>query len=122
MAGLRIGSFAFTAAGWPGKFYPKGLPEREYLTYCATKFDTVEIDSTFYRTPALTTVKGWYSKTPKGFLVAAKVPHRITHGKVLVDWGCVVAFTPAAHRCQLRWTLELAAVQHQRKINRTAFD
>jgi uncharacterized protein YecE (DUF72 family) len=82
---LRIGTSAFTAAGWPGTFYPEGLPEREYLTYYATKFDTVEIDSTFYRTPALTTVKGWYSKTPEGFLFAAKVPQRITHEKVLVD-------------------------------------
>ena len=43
------------------------------------------MDSTFYRTPALTTVKGWYSKTPPGFLFAAKVPQRITHEKVLVD-------------------------------------
>jgi uncharacterized protein YecE (DUF72 family) len=85
MAELRIGTSAFTAVGWPGTFYPEGLPEREYLNYYATKFDTVEIDSTFYRSPALTTVKGWYSKTPPGFLFAAKVPQIITHEKVLVD-------------------------------------
>jgi len=85
MPDIRIGTSAFTAAGWPGTFYPKGLPEREYLTFYATKFDTVEIDSTFYRTPALTTVKGWYAKTPPGFLFAAKVPQVITHEKVLVD-------------------------------------
>jgi uncharacterized protein YecE (DUF72 family) len=85
MEDIRIGTSAFTAAGWPGTFYPEGLPEREYLTYYATKFDTVEVDSTFYCTPALTTVKGWYSKTPPGFLFAAKVPQRITHEKVLVD-------------------------------------
>ena len=85
MPDIRIGTSAFTAAGWPGTFYPEGLPEREYLTYYATRFDTVEVDSTFYRTPALTTVKGWYSKTPKGFLFAAKVPQRITHEKVLLN-------------------------------------
>jgi uncharacterized protein YecE (DUF72 family) len=45
MADLRIGTSAFTAAGWPGTFYPDGLPEREYLTYYATKFDTVKMDS-----------------------------------------------------------------------------
>jgi uncharacterized protein YecE (DUF72 family) len=82
---IRLGTSAFTAAGWPGTFYPEGLPEREYLSYYATLFDTVEVDSTFYRTPALSTVKGWYSRTPKGFLFAAKVPQKITHEKVLRD-------------------------------------
>src|SRR5882672_7286407 len=51
----------------------------------ATKFDTVEVDSTFYRNPALTTVQGWYSKTPPGFIFAAKVPQIITHEKMLND-------------------------------------
>jgi uncharacterized protein YecE (DUF72 family) len=82
---LRIGTSAFTAAGWPGTFYPKGLPERDYLTYYATKFDTVEVDSTFYRTPSMATVQGWRDKTPNGFVFAAKVPQVITHEKVLVD-------------------------------------
>jgi uncharacterized protein YecE (DUF72 family) len=82
---LRIGTSAFTAAGWPGTFYPEGLPDREYLSFYATKFDTVEVDSTFYRTPSLATVQGWEKKTPKGFLFAAKVPQKISHEKVLVD-------------------------------------
>src|ERR1700676_501767 len=85
MADPRIGTSAFTANGWPGTFYPKGLSEREYLTYYATKFDTVEVDSTFYRAPTLTTVQGWYSKTPSGFIFAAKVPQTITHEKMLHD-------------------------------------
>jgi uncharacterized protein YecE (DUF72 family) len=84
-ADIRVGTSAFTAAGWPGTFYPAGLPERDYLTYYATKFDAVEVDSTFYRTPAPSTVKGWYAKTPPGFLFAAKVPQIITHEKVMVD-------------------------------------
>ncbi len=57
----------------------------DYLSYYATKFDTVEVDSTFYRTPAVSTVKGWYAKTPPGFLFAAKAPQVITHEKMLVD-------------------------------------
>jgi uncharacterized protein YecE (DUF72 family) len=84
-ATIRLGTSAFTAAGWAGTFYPQGLPEREYLSYYATQFDTVEVDSTFYREPSLSTVKGWYSKTPPGFLFAAKVPRTITHEKVLRD-------------------------------------
>jgi uncharacterized protein YecE (DUF72 family) len=85
MAEIRIGTSAFTADGWDGTFYPKGLPPREQLSYYATQFDTVELDNTFYRTPTLSTVKGWYAKTPPGFIFAAKVPQVITHEKVLVD-------------------------------------
>jgi uncharacterized protein YecE (DUF72 family) len=85
MPDIRIGTSAFTAAGWPGKFYPEGLTERDYLSFYATKFDTVEVDSTFYRIPSASTVRGWDAKTPKGFLFAAKVPQVIPHEKVLVD-------------------------------------
>jgi uncharacterized protein YecE (DUF72 family) len=80
---IRLGTSAFTAAGWEGSFYPEGLPARDQLSYYAQHFDTVEVDSTFYRTPALSTVRGWDQKTPKGFIFAAKVPQRITHEKVL---------------------------------------
>lgn len=82
---IRIGTSAFTAAGWEGSFYPAGMPAAEYLSYYASKFDTVELDSTFYGTPALSTVQGWYAKTPPEFVFAAKVPQVITHEKVLVD-------------------------------------
>jgi uncharacterized protein YecE (DUF72 family) len=82
MAELRVGTSAFTAAGWPGSFYPDGVKPAEYLTYYATRFSTVEIDSTFYRTPSRSTVTGWAGKTPQGFVIAAKVPQAITHEKV----------------------------------------
>jgi len=84
-AKIRVGTSAFTADGWEGSFYPEGLAPRNQLSYYATQFDTVELDNTFYRTPALSTVQGWYAKTPPGFIFAAKVPQAITHEKVLVD-------------------------------------
>ena len=84
-SGVRVGTSAFTAAGWEGSFYPAGMSPRDYLSYYATQFDTVEIDSSFYRTPSLSTVKGWYENTPANFLVAAKIPQAITHEKILVD-------------------------------------
>lgn len=90
-AELRIGTSAFTAAGWdvsedaPGAFYPAGLQPRDYLAYYATKFDTVELDSTFYRAPAASVVKGWYERSPANFIFAAKVPQEITHKKILRD-------------------------------------
>jgi uncharacterized protein YecE (DUF72 family) len=85
MAEIRIGTSAFTAEGWLGSFYPEGTQPRDFLSYYATKFDTVELDNTFYRTPALSTVQGWNAKTSPGFIFAAKVPQVITHEKVLVD-------------------------------------
>ncbi len=57
----------------------------DYLTYYATKFRTVEVDSTFYRTPSAPTVNGWARKVPDGFLLAAKVPQLITHEQILRD-------------------------------------
>jgi uncharacterized protein YecE (DUF72 family) len=85
MSPIYLGTSAFTAAGWPGNFYPAGMKPADYLSHYATKFDTVEVDSTFYRSPSLTTVQGWDKKTPKGFVFAAKVPQIVTHEKVLVD-------------------------------------
>src|ERR1039458_2323526 len=82
---LHLGTSAFTAAGWEGSFYPPGMKPSDYLTYYATKFDTVEVDSTYYRTPSPATVQGWARKTPEKFIFAAKIPQVITHEKVLVD-------------------------------------
>jgi len=82
--GIYLGTSSFTASGWEGNFYPTGLKAREFLSYYATKFSTVEIDSTFYGTPSAATVTGWYEKTPADFLFAAKVPQIITHEKVLL--------------------------------------
>lgn len=84
-ATIHLGTSAFTAAGWEGTFYPAGMKSSEYLSYYATKFDSVEVDSTFYRSPSPSTVRGWYSKTPEHFTFALKVPQEITHEKVLLD-------------------------------------
>jgi uncharacterized protein YecE (DUF72 family) len=85
MVEFRIGTSAFTAAGWEDAFYPSGMKPKDYLTYYSTKFDTVEIDSTFYRAPSAKTVTAWAEKVPPGFLIAAKVPQVITHEKCLLD-------------------------------------
>lgn len=85
MGTLRIGTSSFTASGWRGTFYPNRLPSSDYLSYYATKFDTVEVDSTFYGTPTPITVREWSAKTPTDFVFAAKIPQVITHDKVLVD-------------------------------------
>jgi uncharacterized protein YecE (DUF72 family) len=84
-ATIHVGTSAFTAAGWEGTFYPAGIKPAEYLSFYATRFDTVEVDSTFYRCPSPSTVRGWYAKRPANFIFALKVPQEITHEKVLLD-------------------------------------
>jgi hypothetical protein len=79
VAELYIGTSAFTASGWEGSFYPAGMKPADFLTYYATKFNSVEVDSTFYRTPSASTVTGWNRKTPDHFIFAVKVPETITH-------------------------------------------
>ncbi len=49
-AEIRVGTSAFTAAGWESAFYPAGMKPTDYLTYYATHFDTVAVDSTAFRT------------------------------------------------------------------------
>src|ERR1700751_6358910 len=84
-AQIRLGTSAFTAAGWPGAFYPRGMKSRDYLSFYSTRFDTVEVDSTFYRCPTIEAVSNWALKTPPGFIFSLKVPRTITHEKVLVE-------------------------------------
>jgi len=82
---ILLGTSSFTATGWQGSFYPKGLRPADYLSYYAQHFDTVEIDSTFYATPNVSVVRSWNAKTPEGFLFAAKVRQEITHKRILKD-------------------------------------
>jgi uncharacterized protein YecE (DUF72 family) len=85
LSGILLGTSSFTATGWQGSFYPQGMRSRDFLSYYASRFQTVEIDSTFYGTPSASTVTSWNEKTPRDFIFAVKVPQVVTHEKVLVN-------------------------------------
>lgn len=82
---IRLGTSSWTGEGWIGSFYPADAKPQDFLPFYATKFDTVEIDSTFYRVPAAKTVEQWRERTPKGFTFTAKVPQQITHEKMVLN-------------------------------------
>ncbi len=84
---LLLGTSSWTAEGWGKSFYPPGTRPSGYLVAYAQKFNTVECDATFYRSPSARTVEGWRRKLPNGFVFSAKVPQVITHEKVLQDCG-----------------------------------
>jgi uncharacterized protein YecE (DUF72 family) len=85
LPGILLGTSAFTANGWEGSFYPHGMKSRDFLSYYATQFATVEVDSTFYGCPSASTVSNWSARTPEDFIFCVKVPQVITHDKALVD-------------------------------------
>ena len=68
---------------WKGNFYPENLVSKEFLSFYATQFNTVEVDSTFYRIPRKQSVIDWKQQTPSGFLFSLKFPRIITHVKML---------------------------------------
>ena len=76
---VRFGSSSFSSRDWVGPFYPPGTKPGEFLRVYAGRFDTVEIDATYYAVPALRVVEGWAAKTPPEFLIAAKFPREIVH-------------------------------------------
>src|SRR5215468_10160550 len=82
---ILLGTSSFTASGWEGSFYPKGLRSSDYLSYYADRFHTVEVDATYYACPTPRTVSNWAARTPENFIFSVKVPQTITHEKVLVD-------------------------------------
>jgi uncharacterized protein YecE (DUF72 family) len=56
-AQLLLGTSSWAGDGWVGSFYPENAKSQDFLPFYATQFNTVEIDSTFYRLPTAQTVK-----------------------------------------------------------------
>ena len=82
----RIGCSGWNYPHWrAGVFYPPRLTQRHWLTYYAEQFDTVELNTTFYRLPQAASVARWVSDTPPGFTFAVKVSRYITHIKRLTE-------------------------------------
>ena len=77
---IRIGTSSFSDTDWVGPFYPKGSKPSQFLSLYGEKFDTVEIDATYYAIPSKTTIDNWLRKTPENFVIAAKFPRSIVHG------------------------------------------
>lgn len=78
-SGIRFGTSSFSSKDWVGPFYPPGTRPGDFLRVYTERFDTVEIDATYYAVPADRTVDGWAAKTPDHFLIAAKFPRDIVH-------------------------------------------
>ncbi len=81
----RVGCSGWVYADWRGVVYPRELKQRDWFSYYAQQFDTVEINNTFYRLPSEATVDRWASQAPPAFEYAVKVGAFGTHRMKLRD-------------------------------------
>lgn len=79
MKEIYIGCSGWSYPEWKGPFYPENLASQNFFPYYADHFETVEVNSTFYRFPSLKTVQGWYKKSSPHFKYSLKVNKLITH-------------------------------------------
>jgi uncharacterized protein YecE (DUF72 family) len=82
---VRIGTCSWADDALSKYFYPKGVPPKERLRYYAERFDTVEVDSTFYRLPTESMVEGWAERTPPGFVMHVKAFGLMTRHPVKLE-------------------------------------
>lgn len=80
-----IGTSGWQYKDWRGRFYPERLPQRDWLPHYAARFDTVEVNNTFYRLPPAETFARWAEQTPDDFVVVVKASRYLSHIKRLKD-------------------------------------
>jgi uncharacterized protein YecE (DUF72 family) len=82
---IRIGTCSWADEALSKYFYPPKFPAKERLVYYAEHFDTVEVDSTYYRLPSESMVKGWAERTPDGFTMHVKAFGLMTRHPVKLE-------------------------------------
>ena len=91
MARAWIGTSGYAYPHWSGPFYPRDLPESRWFEFYAARFDTVELNVTFYRLPQASAFEGWTRRAPRAFRFVIKGSRYITHVKRLSDTRDAIA-------------------------------
>ena len=82
---IRVGCSGWHYKHWKGRFYPASLPPSQWLNYYMAQFDTVELNTTFYRLPDASVFAGWRTQTRRGFVYSLKASRYLTHMRKLVE-------------------------------------
>lgn len=80
---LYYGCTGWSMKEWVGGYYPKGTKSGNYLDEYAKQFNTIELNTTYYRIPSESLIQKWVDKTPTGFRFSPKIPQIISHSKDL---------------------------------------
>jgi uncharacterized protein YecE (DUF72 family) len=91
MSAVYAGTSGWSYPSWKPQFYPAKLASAKFLSYYATRLNTVEVNYTFRRFPTEKLLTGWVAATPEHFRFAMKAHQSITHIKRLKDAGESVA-------------------------------
>ena len=83
--GIHVGTSGWTYDDWTGPFYPPDVKGAERLAYYAGRFDTVEVNATFYRLPTRTMIDAWNRRLSEGFHLVLKGSRAVTHYRKLRD-------------------------------------
>ncbi|NML21086.1 DUF72 domain-containing protein [Pseudoflavitalea sp. G-6-1-2] len=81
----RIGCSGFHYREWKHIFYPPETPQRKWFDYYCTRFNTLELNYTFYRFPQVALLENWHQESPEKFNFSIKAPRLITHFKQFKD-------------------------------------
>jgi len=96
---FRAGTSGWQYDHWRGVFYPQDLSKREWFDFYSHRFNTVEVNNTFYHLPRASTFDSWREAAPEGFLYVLKYSRYGTHLKRLSDpEGHVNKFLDRAER------------------------
>lgn len=87
---VRVGTSGWQYADWRGVIYPEGMGTTRWLGHYATRFPTVEVNTTFYRLARETAARRWHESVPEGFEFALKGSRFITHRLKLRDAAAAV--------------------------------
>ena len=80
---LHLGTSGYVYPHWRRRFYPAGLPPREWLPFYARHFSTVELNNPFYRLPSKAAFRAWRAQAGDDFVFAVKASRFLTHLKRL---------------------------------------
>jgi uncharacterized protein YecE (DUF72 family) len=80
---INIGTSGWSYDHWNGVLYPHDTKRWDRLGYYTPQFQTVELNSSFYRWPTTAAFKSWQRRLPPNFLFSVKAPRHLTHNKCL---------------------------------------
>lgn len=82
---IHVGTMGWSYNFWVNNFYSKNTRPESFLEEYSKTFETVEVNSTFYRVPSVSVLKKWRTQTDSNFTFSVKAPKKVTHSKSIKE-------------------------------------